>query len=63
MVVEIIFNLFERWQQEERQMFGCYSYERVEVRYKIESVILFVFFGFLWDPIKFVSIPLRKPNF
>lgn len=62
MVVEIIFNLFERCQQEERQMFGCYSNERVEVRYKTESVILFVF-GFLWDPIKFVSIPLRKPNF
>lgn len=46
MVVEIIFNLFERCQQEERQMFGCYSNERVEVQYKTESVILFVF-GFL----------------
>lgn len=37
MVVEIIFNLFERCQQEERQMFGCYSNERVEVRYKTDE--------------------------
>lgn len=42
MMVKIILNLFEQCQPEERQMFGCYSNQRVEVRYKTESEIQLV---------------------